>query len=171
MSFSSETLYGYYDKCGVPEYEARLVSSLFGENYTVLQAQERSKGQGTKSKAYAAGHISNCIFLGACLHSDFYLWDTVYETEQARDIVNIVSSAGICSIGVYAYALDENPCASYVEMYGDFLNIAKLKLSTLGDNSLNTINELGKFQVKAVRLSIEATALGKRKGFFSKMFG
>ncbi|GAA0796213.1 hypothetical protein [Marinobacterium sediminicola] len=170
MSFENMALEGYYTKSGVPEQEAKVISSLFGGNFIHLQAEQRQQGGGKKSKALAAVHVSDGIFAGASLYGDFPLWDQADSLDEVERVVKIVRAAGVCSVCVYAYALDSDITEQSKESYRDFLRIAQSKASTFG-GSLKTDEFLSEFSQTIDRLSIASAAHGERKGFFSKIFG
>jgi hypothetical protein len=170
MSFENLALEGYYTKCGVPEQEAKIVSSLFGGDFIHLQAEQRQQGGGKQSKALAAVHVSDGIFAGASLYADFPLWEQVSSFGEVEEIVRIVRAAGICSVCVYAYALDSDISEQSKESYRDFLLIGQRKASSVG-GSLNSDQTFSEFSTMVSRLAITSSAHGERKGFFSKIFG
>lgn len=170
MSFENMALEGYYTKSGVPEQEAKVISSLFGGNFIHLQAEQRQQGGGKRSKALAAVHVSDEIFAGASLYGDFPLWDQASSLDEIERVVKIVRAAGVCSVCVYAYALESNIAEQSKESYRDFLRIAQNKASSYG-GTLNTEEYLSEFSQTVDRLSISSSAHGERKGFFSKIFG
>ena len=170
MSFENMALEGYYTKSGVPEQEAKIISSLFGGDFIRQQAEQRQQGGGRKSKALAAVHVSDGVFTGASLYGDFPLWDQANSVEEVERVVNVVRAAGVCSACVYAYALESDITLQLKESFRDFLRIAQSKASSLGGN-LNTEEYLSEFSKTVDRLSISSSAHGERKGFFSKIFG
>ena len=170
MNFENMALEGYYTKSGVPEQEAKVICSLFGGNFIHQAAEQRQQGGGKKSKALAAVHVSDGIFSGASLYEDFPLWDQASALDEIERVIKIVSAAGVCSVCVYAYALEANIAEQSKELYRNFLRIAQNKASSLG-GALNTEEYLSKFSKTVDRLSISSSAYGERKGFFSKIFG
>lgn len=165
MSFENLALYGYYTKCGVPDHDAEVISSLFGGDFIHLQAEQRQQGAGKKAKALAAVYVSDGIFVSAS-----FLWEGANTVQDAMRVVRIVRSAGICSVGVYAYALDQDMSQQCIENFSDFLRTAKSKISSLG-GEFDVSAELENFKRNSTRLGIASAALGGRKGFFSKIFG
>lgn len=170
MSYGTTTLEGYYIKCGVPDQEAKVISSLYGEDYIHSQADMRRQGNGNKSKALAAVLISDQIFNGPSLFSDFPIWNNIESLNDVQSVVNIVKAAGVCSVCVYAYALDMDISEQAKQTFNDFLWKANRKAVKMG-GSLDTQKLLDDFCSHVTRLSISSEAHGKRKGLLTKLFG
>lgn len=170
MGFANKALEGFYIKCGVPEKEAKVISSLFGDDFINDQAAERFHGGGNKSKALAAVYGSDDIFQDASLDDDMHLWDQVYSLDGIERVVKVVRAAGVCSVCVYAYALQSDITEKSKKSYYDFLVIVQKKASSIGEN-LDTKKYFSEFSETVDRLNDLSSAYGNKKGFFSKIFG
>lgn len=170
MGFANKALEGYYIKCGVPEIESKLISSLYGDDFINDQAAERFHGGGNKSKALAAAYVSEELFEAAGLYDDLHLWDQVRLLDEIERVVRIVRAAGVCSVCVHAYALESDITERSKKTYRDFLMIAREKASLIGAH-LDTERYLREFSETVDKLNISSSAYGKKKGLFSKIFG
>lgn len=169
MGFSTATLYGYYVKCGAPEYEAQVVASTFGDKYTELNNVYRSRGSGDKSKAFAALHLSEIPFLDA-LSLVCPIWDNAKSHTDVLVIIDTEKSLGVCIVAVAAYALQENRSAYVTQKFSEFLRCAQT-VSALYGKPIESQEHLAAIRDITMQTAARALALGQQKGFFSRIFG
>lgn len=170
MGYANVTLEGYYLKCGAPADEAKIISSLFGEDYIKYQAQMRAQGGGNQSKALAAAWISDVVLKEASESLDTFMWENANCYDELLSVLKVSRAAGLCSIAVYSYALNDDISYQIKSAYERVLMLANIQCSVLGvEFDLDKAHN--EFTLTVDRLCIEAKAHGKRKGLLTKLFG
>ena len=90
MSYETMALEGYYVKSGVPESEAHLIASQFGQFFVRLQAKKRQEGHGNKSKALAALEVADYIFFYASVREEHELWANIRSKKDIESLIKVV---------------------------------------------------------------------------------
>jgi hypothetical protein len=170
MSYETMALEGYYVKSGVPESEAHLIASQFGQFFVRLQAKKRQEGHGNKSKALAALEVADYIFFYASVREEHELWANIRSKKDIESLIKVVRASGVCSACVSAYALEKNVSAEILSTYKEFLELASKRMSLL-DDTLVIEMTLSDFTKDIDFCIAQSLAFGKRKGLWTKFFG
>lgn len=170
MSMSAMMLAGYYLKAGAPKAASELIGAVCGDSYLQYQAVRRREGAGNKAKALAALDICNDIVILAARYEDNEIWGAYKDPATFSHVIDFYSAALICRRAVYAYALDDNSTEFDQEDLSKFLDIASSKAQKNNIN-FNRSDTFESIMSQVHDTAIRASALGSKKGLWSKVFG
>lgn len=170
MNFSNAALYAYYEKCGVSDDDAKLVASMFGDEFLDKQIHARNIGLGNLAKASAAQGIADGVLNFAHGEIWYPLPADLKGRENVIAAVRVVRAAGLCVVAISGYALQEDHSAQCTAAFARFLDSPKMTDLPFFSYR-NHAADKRDFAESATRLAIESMALGRRKGFFSSFLG